>query len=250
MKKFVIAFVIAIVSCFAANAQYRYRYTPRYVPRYTYRHYYTNRYYTPNYSSNIVYPHLNDKERGVRFSWPVDFAFSLGRTFVNSESPEYGGYTLNKDYFVFGAKICGFIFTFGSHFDITDEKVLGYYKEIESFYTKFGFEIGRLYITGKNGKTHSFSIAPTYTDISYHLRDGSGNNVGWTSYDEQKRQHFYEMYPDTHSDYLGGWGVTFNYNYQFIGIDINISKRVVEVSLSAQFDMNPWIHNIIRSTFN
>ena len=63
--------------------------------------------------------------------------------------------------------MCGFVFSFGYEIDFPNENVLGYCKQIKMDYTKYGFELGKLYYTSKRGKLHTFSIAPTYTKVYY-----------------------------------------------------------------------------------
>jgi len=243
MKKALFILILFFVSVVASAQRYYSRY---YYPSHRITSYST-RYYPYSYSGNIPSPFAKESrgEPGLRWSWPVNVALSGGEAFVNGEDPEYAGGHLNKNFFVFGGKICGILFGFGDGFDFTNESILGYTKKLESIYTRLGLELGKFYYTTPRKKVHSFSIAPTYTYISYRLYDGSGNNIGWTDLDQQRRQEFYEDYPATLEGYLGGWGMTFNYNYEYFGIDLSISKRVVEVSLVIQLDLNPWIHTMM-----
>lgn len=230
--------LVSIVLIFMALTGFAQRYYHHYIPHY----------YSGYDASTSPFSKDGRTEPGVRFSWPVETAFTLGRTFINGEDPEYGGASISKDYLVLGGKICGLIVAFGDNLDFTNEHVLGYSKNIEGHYMRYGLELGRLYITDNSGRTHSISVAPIYTDVMHWLRDGSGNNIGWSDYDFQRRQEFYNRYPDTSKGYMGGWGVMLNYNYEYVGLDVSIGKRLVEVSLVLQLDFNPWIHNLIHRT--
>lgn len=175
--------------------------------------------------------------QSFRYAFPFDFGMSVGRTSLYTTKVSYADATLPNNFITIGGKMCGFVFSFGYEIDFPNENVLGYCKQIKMDYTKYGFELGKLYYTSKRGKLHTFSIAPTYTKVYYSLSDGSGNNIGWTDYDNYERQMFYQSIEETSNGKVGGIGIDIGYTYQYFGIDLSITKKSIEISILFQLDL-------------
>ena len=131
----------------------------------------------------------------------------------------------------------GVIWSFADETEYSSESVLGFGKHISVHYNKMGFEIGKIYYTTKRGRLHTFSIAPTYTEVFYSMGDSSGNFIGWTDDDNYKCEEFLRNVEGSSNGRVGGFGIEIGYTYQFIGINLSVTKKAVEFSFQFQIDM-------------
>ena len=175
----------------------------------------------------------------VKFQYPWgDVGFSIGKANVLAPVASYGSISQPTNLNLIGFDCMGFWFECSTNgTEYPPEHVLRWPKYIRTDFYRFGIKPVRV-VVPLSQINLIFSPIVFLESYSTGIADTSGNNVGWTDDDYQRRTDFYRQSLDYRKAIGGGIQVGCQFwNALNVGINISGSEYTISYSVSIIFDV-------------
>lgn len=174
----------------------------------------------------------------VKFQYPWDAGVSIGKANVLAPVASYGSISQPTNLNLMGVDCMGFWYegsTTGPEY--LPEHVLGWSKYLQTEFYRLGIKPVRV-VVPLSQINLIFSPIVFLESYGSGIADTSGNNIGWTDDDYQRRTDFNRQSLG-YEDAIGGGiqvGCQF-WNALNVGINISGSKYTISYGVSISFDM-------------
>lgn len=175
----------------------------------------------------------------VKFQYPWgDVGFSIGKANVLAPVASYGSISQTTNLILMGIDGAGFWFESSINgTEFLPEHVLGWSKYLQTNFYRFGIKPVRV-VVPLSQINLIFSPIVFLESYSTGIADMSGNNIGWTDDDYQRRTDFYRQSLDYKKAIGGGIQVGCQFwNALNVGINISRSKYTIGYSVSIILDL-------------
>ena len=166
----------------------------------------------------------------VKFQYPWgDTGFSIGKANVLAPVASYGSISQTTNLFLMGMDCAGFWFECSINgIEFLPEHVLGWSKYLQTDFYRFGIKPVRV-VVPLSQINLIFSPIVFLESYSTGIADTSGNNIGWTDDDYQRRTDFYRQSLDYRKAIGGGIQVGCQF-WNALNVVINISRSKYTIS--------------------
>lgn len=175
----------------------------------------------------------------VKFQYPWgDAGFLIGKANVLAPVASYGSISQPTNLNLIGFDCTGFWFEGSTtSIEFLPEHVLGWSKYLQTNFYRFGIKPVRV-VVPLSQINLIFSPIVFLESYSTGIADMSGNNIGWTDDDYQRRTDFYRQSLDYKKAIGGGIQVGCQFwNALNVGINISRSKYTIGYSVSIILDL-------------
>lgn len=175
----------------------------------------------------------------VKFQYPWgDAGFLIGKANVLAPVASYGSISQPTNLNLIGFDCTGFWFEVSTtSIEFLPEHVLGWSKYLQTNFYRFGIKPVRV-VVPLSQINLIFSPIVFLESYSTGIADMSGNNIGWTDDDYQRRTDFYRQSLDYKKAIGGGIQVGCQFwNALNVGINISRSKYTIGYSVSIILDL-------------
>lgn len=175
----------------------------------------------------------------VKFQYPWgDAGFLIGKANVLAPVASYGSISQPTNLNLIGFDCTGFWFESSINgIEFLPEHVLGWSKYLQTNFYRFGIKPVRV-VVPLSQINLIFSPIVFLESYSTGIADMSGNNIGWTDDDYQRRTDFYRQSLDYKKAIGGGIQVGCQFwNALNVGINISRSKYTIGYSVSIILDL-------------
>ena len=167
----------------------------------------------------------------------VDAGFSIGKANVLAPVASYGSISQPTNLILMGFDYAGFWFEGSTNREYLPEHVLGWSKYLQTDFYRFGIKPVRV-VVPLSRINLIFSPIVFLESYSTGIADMSGNNIGWTDDDYQRRTDFKRQSLDYEEAIGGGIQVGCQFwNAISVGINISRSKYTISYGVSITYDL-------------
>ena len=174
----------------------------------------------------------------LKFQYPyLDVGFSIGKANVLAPVASYGSISQPITLNLMGFDCAGFWFEGSTNREYLPEHVLGWSKYLQTEFYRFGIKPVRV-VVPLSQINLIFSPIVFLESYGTGIADTSGNNIGWTDDDYQRRTDFNRQSLDYEEAIGGGIQVGCQFwNAISVGINISRSKYTISYGVSITFDL-------------
>ena len=174
----------------------------------------------------------------LKFQYPWgDVGFLIGKANVLAPVASYGSISQPTNLNLIGFDCTGFWFECSTSIEFLPEHVLGWSKYLQTNFYRFGIKPVKV-VVPLSQINLIFSPIVFLESYSTGIADMSGNNIGWTDDDYQRRTDFYRQSLNYKKAIGGGIQVGCQFwNALNVGINISRSKYTIGYSVSIILDL-------------
>ena len=175
----------------------------------------------------------------VKFQYPWgETGFSIGKANVLAPVASYGSISQTTNLFLMGFDVMGlWVECSINGTECLPEHVLGWSKYLQTSFNRFGIKPVRV-VVPLSQINLIFSPIVFLESYSTGMADTSGNNIGWTDDDYQRRTDFLSQSLNYKKAIGGGIQVGCQFwNALNVGINISRSKYTISYGVSIIFDL-------------
>lgn len=174
----------------------------------------------------------------LKFQYPWgDVGFSIGKANVLAPVASYGSISQPTNLNLMSFDFAGLWFEGSTNREYLPEHVLGWSKYLQTEFYRFGIKPVRV-VVPLSQINLIFSPIVFLESYGTGIADTSGNNIGWTDDDYQRRTDFNRQSLD-YEEAIGG-GIQAGCQFWdgiSVGINISGSKYTISYSVSITFDL-------------